>query len=436
MADVRLAQHDMTACLAAFTTELRTVTQALDPEDGWFAAFARRNGEELRAWLTGRELPPWDAVADLLQDLAGRHGTLAAEQMGRRVRAAHQTAVRTQDALPGSRELLTRRLAEIDRTERELHLRDRQLAAAEDVARRAGQEEDAERFAGLRLWARDDQERMLSRRAEIRARLDALGADPGEEAREAPAAVPAPAPAPAAGAARRRPRGARFAGLDEEAAPGAAPVITADPGTETAGAPPLRGSRFAGAVREERKPEPRFSLTPRDRQAALDLAERLRQLRADGMDGAAHVVLCEAASGPPEQLPVLVAEMERTGMISDLTTLLWEAAALPPDRLALAAEALAEAGRERDCGRLLRQGAARPAGEAGTIAAELWSAGHGKEAVTLLTALVRARTAEEAARAAAPAPDVVVPLLLDAARKVSPSHHYAVTSELRRAGVA
>lgn len=133
---------------------------------------------------------------------------------------------------------------------------------------------------------------------------------------------------------------------------------------------------------------------------------------------------------------MLVTELERTGMVSDLTTLLWEAATLPPGSLVLAAEALAEAGRERDCGQLLRQGAARPASEAGSIAAELWSAGHGKEAVTLLTALVQARTAEEAARAAANAPDVVVPLLLDAARKVSPSHHYAVTSELRRAGVA
>ncbi|WP_159037283.1 hypothetical protein [Streptomyces specialis] len=430
-----MAQHDMTARLAAFTTELRAVTHVLDPDDGWFAAFGRRNGEQLQAWLTGRELPPWDAVADLLQDLAGRQGPAAAQQMGQRLRDAYDATTRAEDALPGGRETLTRRLLELDRAQREVETRERQLAAAEETARRTGREFDAERFAALRLWARDDQGRLLSRRAETRARLDALGAGVPETS------SPAPAPAPVVKAVRR-PRGARFAGLDETAAPTAAPVpvpapvIPADPETETGGAPPLRGSRFAGAVRVEIRPEPRFSPTPEDHRAALDIAERLRQLRADGLNGAAHVVLCEAASGPPERLPALVAEMERTGMLSDLTTLLWEAATLPPGPLVSAAEALAEAGRERDCGQLLRQGAARPATEAGSIAAELWSAGHGKEAVTLLAALVQARTAEEAARAAATAPEVVVPLLLDAASKVSPSHHYAVTSELRRAGVA
>lgn len=299
MADVRLAQHDMTARLAAFTTELRTVTSGLDPEDGWFAAFARRNGEELQAWLTGRELPPWDAVADLLQDLATRHGPAVAEQMGWRVRAAYEAAARAHDARPGGREALTRRLVGLDRAEREVHMRERQLAAAHEVARHAGQDQDAERFAALLLWAKDDQERVLSRRAEMRARLDALG----EVVPETPEPVPAPAPAPVVKSVRR-PRGARFAGLDEAAAPNAAPVpvaapvIAAETEAETAGIPPLRGSRFAGAVHKEIIAERRFALTPEDHQAALEVAERLRQLRADGLNGAAHMVLCEAASGP------------------------------------------------------------------------------------------------------------------------------------------
>jgi hypothetical protein len=67
---------------------------------------------------------------------------------------------------------------------------------------------------------------------------------------------------------------------------------------------------------------------------------------------------------------------------------------------------------------------------------ELWSAGHANEAITLLSALVEARSAEEAATAASEMPEVVAPLLLDAAQRVSPRHHYAVSSELRRAGVA
>jgi hypothetical protein len=204
-------------------------------------------------------------------------------------------------------------------------------------------------------------------------------------------------------------------------------------------APVPSGSRFAGALREAGtgpKPRPAGGPTPEDREAAVDAAERLRRLRDDGRSGAAHVLLCEAAGGPAARLPVLLAELERTGMASDVSVLLWEAASLPPGALAAAAEALTAAGRARDCGQLLRQGAARPAPEAGAIAAELSTAGHPAEAVTLLAALVRARSAEEAARAATIAPDVVVPLLLDAARQVSPHHHFAVTSVLRRTGVA
>ncbi|WP_438948986.1 hypothetical protein, partial [Streptomyces harbinensis] len=70
------------------------------------------------------------------------------------------------------------------------------------------------------------------------------------------------------------------------------------------------------------------------------------------------------------------------------------------------------------------------------IAAELWHAGRAEEAVTLLTALVGARSAEEAAGAARPSPEVVGPLLLTAAQALSPRHHYAIDSELRRAGLA
>ncbi|MDT0344020.1 hypothetical protein [Streptomyces litchfieldiae] len=454
MADMPLAQHEpaqreMAARLAAFTAELRAVTSALDPEDGWYAAFARRSAEELGAWLAGRELPPWDVVADLLQDLAGSRGPAVAEQAGLRLRAGYEAAARAQDALPGSRESLTRRLGELDRTERACRLRERQLAAALDAARQAGQPGEADRLGTLRLWAQDDEERLLSRRAELRARLAQLGqratappasgtAQAGEPAaREAAAREAAP---PKARKPARKPRGARFAGLEEEAAPSAAPPAVPLPEPAAPEATPMpSGSRFAGALREapaKAGRKRRATPTEEDREVARQTARQLRQLRSEGQSGAAHILLCATAGGPPVQLPVVLAELERTGLASDMAMLLWEAASLPPGPLAAAAEALAAAGRERDCGQLLRQGAARPAREAGTIAAELHAAGHVSEAVTLLAALVQARTAEEAAAAATSAPDVVVPLLLDAARQVSPRHHYAVTSELRRAGVA
>ncbi|WP_052851139.1 hypothetical protein [Streptomyces avicenniae] len=469
MGDLPLARREYAVRLADFTAGLRAVTDVLDPSAGWFAAFGRRAAVDLGDWLEGRTLPPWDAVADLLQDLAVLRGPLESERAGRALRGLYEAAVRVEDAAPDGREALEERAAELDRAERRVRLRQRQLAVAEEEALRAGHAGDAERYAALRLWSQDDEERVVARRAEVRARLAALGGPAGSTATgtgfRPPLPLPAPADAPEPARKARRARGgARFAGVQPEPgaagaaptppppargaraipdpapAPAAAPVAPVQAtGDDTPAATPLPGgSRFAGALRESRAERKARAerLTAEERRAALAAAGQLHRLREDGHSGAAHVLLSEAAQGPAGRLPVLAAELERLGMASDVATLLWEAASLPPGPLAAAAEALAAAGREADCGRLLRQGAARPAPEAGSIAAELWSAGRAGEAVTLLSALVRARPAEEAARAAEGAPDVVVPLLLDAARSVSPHHHYAVNSELRRAGVA
>ncbi len=608
--DVPMADRELTASLASFTDELRTLASRLDPGQGWYAAFARRSRAELEDWLAGRELPPWDIIADLLQDLAVGHGLAAAERTGWRIRERYETAARAQDALPDGHTTLARRLGALDHAEREVRQRARLLAGAEDRAREVGDARETERMAALRLWAEDDEERIQTRRAELKARLaaarggatrdeerQAAAAAPATAAREqlrvreqvpagAPGGAPGPAtvaggpepataqaahadgatayataprprhpdetghgptapPAPpagvtgAAGVTAPRPRapmdderhpvadrgptmrppvpptppappaqgsvpgpripadgqpprasgppdapayeertapdmftprsgrpsprtpmdgagppsadrapdggrvrGARFAGLDEASAfRPAAPPPAPPAGTEgragrsSGGSRFAGGSRFGGGTRESRR-QREARLLEEEQRAVIDVTERLRRLRGEGQSGAAHIVLCEAASGPPSRLPLLAAELERAGMGADLATLLWEAASLPPGELAAAAEALATAGRDRDCEQLLRQGAARPAAEAGAIAAALSSAGHPNAAVSLLTALVRARTAEDAATAAADQPEVVAPLLLDAARRVSPSHHFAVTSELRRAGVA
>ncbi|MGP4111180.1 hypothetical protein ACTWP5_09720 [Streptomyces sp. 4N509B] len=487
MADVSTAGPDLAARTAAFVSELQVVTAGLDPSVGWYAAFARRHPEELHAWLDGRTLPPWDVLADLLQDYAVLHGLGAAERTGWRVRERYEAVTRARDALPGGPEALRRGLSAAEAVAREAQQRERLLAAAEGNADRAGQGQEATRLAALRLWAQDDRERAMARQAELRARLAACGAvarrgatppapAPTPQAAPTPHIAPAPQeasapPRPVAGEGppqavptaptapgggradgeatgtpvadttqkqrskpRRTPRGARFAGLEDEAAPvpaTAPPAATPLPEA----APPPGGSRFAGAVGRARDDDvARVSET--DQRAVSDTAASLRALRDRGQGGAAHAVLSEAAGGPAARLPLLVAELERAGMASDLATLLWELASLPPGPLATAARALAVAGRERECGQLLSQGAARPAPEAGSVAVELWSRGRGGEAVTLLSALVRARTAEEAALAATADPAVVVPLLLDAAWRVSPRHHYAVTSELRRAGVA
>ncbi|MEO3754378.1 hypothetical protein ABGB06_27610, partial [Streptomyces sp. B6B3] len=185
-----MADRELTASLTAFTAELRALTSRLDPGHGWYAAFARRSRAELDDWLGGRELPPWDIIADLLQDLAVGHGLAAAERTGWRIRDRYETAARTQDASPDGRATLARRLGALDHAEREVRQRARLLAGAEERAKEGGDAREAERMAALRLWAEDDEERILTRRAELKARLAAArgAAARNDEARAATAA--------------------------------------------------------------------------------------------------------------------------------------------------------------------------------------------------------------------------------------------------------
>ncbi|WP_316683859.1 hypothetical protein [Streptomyces spongiicola] len=203
--------------------------------------------------------------------------------------------------------------------------------------------------------------------------------------------------------------------------------------------PGLRATRACRSKYLQRWYLPEFSpvslTVPPEGRAALATVAALGLLRAEGRGGEAHVLLCEAASGPAARLPVLAAELHRSGLAADWPTLLWEVASLPPERLAEAAGALASAGREDDCGRLLRQGVSRPAGEIADAALALADAGGGREADALLAAFLRVRTPEEGALIAAADPRRLVPQLLSAARAVSPGSERDLVHALRVAGL-
>ncbi|GAA3886896.1 hypothetical protein [Streptomyces sedi] len=443
MPDVRTMEREWADSLAAFTSELRALVGVLDPATGWLAVFRRRNAAELTTWLAGGALPPWDAVADLLRDLTTRGGAAEAERPAARLRARYGDAVRARDALPGGREALAVLLAQLDRSARELDARLGALTSAEKTALATGRGGEARRLAALAAWARDDRERVDGRRSEAGARLAALRAahPPTEEgARETPTNEGARETSARRREkpARRQRGGARFAGIEtpRDEPPARAPDVT-PPATPTAVSPlppPPSGSRFAGALRDHR-PTLADRVTEDDLAAAASAVERLRALRADGRSGAAHGVLSEVVGGPAVRLPLLLDALERAGLEAEGATLLWEAGSLPPASLAAAAEALGLAGRDEDCGQLLRQGAARPAAEVGAVAVALRARGLEGEAVALLRAILRARTAEEVAQAAHPAPEALVPVLLTAAGEVSAHHRRAVASELRRAGI-
>ncbi|MBQ1097914.1 hypothetical protein KBY55_17930 [Streptomyces sp. b94] len=241
----------------------------------------------------------------------------------------------------------------------------------------------------------------------------------------------------------RRRGGARFAGaFDEDAVPASvAPDGVPSPLAAPAGARTPRGARFAGTAgnaqtAEQPAPPPEPPSSAADGAVAGRLVEALTRLRAEGRSGEAHALLAEAAHGPAARFPLLAARLEQAGLGADWTTLLWETASLPAESLVAAADALAVAGRGADGEMILRQGVARPAAEIGAAVLGLVAAGRHREGRALLDACVRARTPEEAARSAEPAPPVLVPLLLAAAHEVSDERHWDLVHALRVAGFA
>jgi hypothetical protein len=497
-----------------FANYLNGLLARLDQGGGWCAVFWQRDPDGMRACLEGREVPPWDVVEALLQDLATEYGPGAATAEAEQARALHGAALSAFDARPGGRDALGDRLDVMLREQR--YAAERQGQLGHSLAAATSQEQaDALRID--LAWARDDHERATVRCAELRSRMQQLdhrsaegraqairrgriggvfrieseygpgdagdteqrggrvpdmpqqrdagtaaeaagwredtvwgdgpdagsAAGPGRPAMDEyedtgtvdvpPAPVPVDEPAPKQ---RKRRRGsARFAGIvEEEDAPVVVPPA-AVPTLPTPAARTRRGARFAGAADEpETRPEPQAEPVDTGAREVVQTVETLVRLRAEGRSGEAHALLVEAAYWPAARFPRLAGELQRAGLGHDWATLLWEAASLPAERLVAAADALVEAGRGGDGEQILRQGVARPAEEIGAAVLGLVAEGRRREVRALLDAYVRVRTPEEAARSAAPGPQTLVPLLLEAARGVSEERHWDLVHALRVAG--
>ncbi|MFF5279553.1 hypothetical protein [Streptomyces sp. NPDC000133] len=454
--------HQLAGEVAKFAQYLRNLTALLDPGRGWYGVFCRRDPAGMRACLDGAEIPPWDVVESLLQDLAGERGAAFAARESVRAAALYSASAAAHDRRPGGRQALVERL--------ELMLREQAYAAqrvrAGGVADGA-QPPDPDALA----WAQDDHARASARCAELRKRLSAVTvpqgwfraeeefpADPagprvsgpriapglavGSERATARSSSSAPGRPQPTAPKRKKPRGARFAGLEVDDdtgvdAPLAAPVLPVPP---TNAAVP-RGARFGGAPTAAEadargRGAARTGPDPVVQRAATEAVDMLVRLRTEGRSGEAHGVLCEAAGWPADRLPLLAVELHRSGLAADWATLLWEVSSLPPVEMAAAAGALAAAGRTDDCGQLLRQGVARPAAEIADAVLALDRAGLEPEAQALMGAFVRVRTPEDAALIAAGDPRQLVPQLLAAARAVSPEREWDVVHALRVAGIA
>ncbi|MFH9727394.1 UL36 very large tegument protein [Streptomyces sp. NPDC017254] len=430
--------------VSTFTRWLVELAGLVPPGGGWYGVFAERDPEGLRACFDGTEILPWDIVESLLQDA----GETAGGPLALRGRTLYAAAAGAHDRRPGGAASLVERRDRMEHERRSAESRAHELldrlraAPAPDPAETARLEHDL-------AWTRDDHARAVARVVDLTARLAGLAAPRSRLPHGSPSDLPHGSPSdpphgpPAEPASRpaevkRRPRGARYAWLDGgdgEQGPVAAPV----PLSPTGGAAAPRGARFGGAA-----PSDRGSVTPalpeaesaETARAAANAVYALQRLRAQGRTGEAHALLCEALNGPPARLPALAGELHRAGLGADWSILLWEAASLAPGRLAAVAGVLADAGRAADCEQLLRQGVSRPVGELAGACAALRAEGHHREARSLLTAFVRVRAPEDAARLAAEDPRGLAPRLLEAARSVSAARERDLLHAFRVAGLA
>ncbi|MGW4751679.1 hypothetical protein [Streptomyces chartreusis] len=494
-----MSVDQLPARMREFVNYLDGLAARLDQGGGWCGVFWQRDPEGMRACLAGREVPPWDVVESLLQDLAGQYGPGGAGPETERARALHAAALAAYDARPGGRDAIGDRLDVMLREQRYAAERQAELSR---LLTSATSRDQAEAIQVDLAWARDDHERATARCAELRFRMTDLdrraasareraiqrdrfgeghadrgsaadpaewhsragapdGPGPGQERPAGPYAAenaarvpdepdtrhtsdPDTAHAPVPKQRKRRRGSARFAGMvEEEAAPVVVPP-TAEPVLPTLPAQPAattrrtpRGARFAGADDDGAAvtPEPQVQAAgPEDRREVAGSVQALVRLRREGRSGEAHVLLVEAAHWPAVRLPLLAAEMQRAGLGADWATLLWEAASLPAEGLVAAADALTAAGRAEDGEQILRQGVLRPAPEIGQAVLGLTGAGRRREVRALLDAYVRVRTPEEAARSVETDPRALVPLLLEAARGVSEECRWDLVHALRVAG--
>ncbi|WLW51189.1 hypothetical protein [Streptomyces sp. YU58] len=154
-----------------FANYLNGLLARLDQGGGWCGVFWQRDPDGMRACLDGAEIPPWDVVEALLQDLAAEHGQALAATEAERSRVLHADALLAHDARPGGRDALGDRFDVMLREQR--YAAERQAELGRLLASAATREEaDA-----LRLdlaWARDDHERATRRCAELRSRMAEL----------------------------------------------------------------------------------------------------------------------------------------------------------------------------------------------------------------------------------------------------------------------
>ncbi|WP_240436055.1 hypothetical protein [Streptomyces sp. CC0208] len=166
-----MAVDQLPGRMREFVAYLEGVLARLDQGAGWCAVFWQRDPDGMQACLDGREVPPWDVVESLLQDLAAAYGPEVAHAEADRARPLHAAAQAAHDARPGGRDALGDRF--------DVMLREQRYAAERqaELGRRLAGATTQEEADAIRLdlaWARDDHERAVRRCAELQSRMAEL----------------------------------------------------------------------------------------------------------------------------------------------------------------------------------------------------------------------------------------------------------------------
>ncbi|NEW76854.1 hypothetical protein G4H13_42640, partial [Streptomyces rapamycinicus] len=303
-----MASGQLPAEVEEFATYLRALTRRLDAGAGWCGVFALRDPDGLRACLDGLEVPPWDLVQSLLQDLSAQHGPGAAQEAASRAAILYRASVAAHDAGPGRREALRDRLNGMLRQRRNAAQRAADLRSALSTAEGPAARN---RLATELAWAHDDHQRATARTEELHARLAALpGVSRPALPPDAAVARPPGALASAAGPAwdgvgrAGHPQGAGFAVAYEgegggtavaATGPGAAPLghVAREPESVGPGGEPA-------AAGGDEPAQPSAASTVPAQQAPAPARPRPRGARFAGAGGeAAAVAPMPASPAPP-----------------------------------------------------------------------------------------------------------------------------------------
>lgn len=418
-----MSVDQLPARMREFVNYLDGLTARLDQGGGWCGVFWQRDPEGMRACLDGREVPPWDVVESLLQDLAGQYGPGGAGPETERARALHAAALAAYDARPGGRDAIGDRLDVMLREQRYAAERQAELSR---LLTSATSRDQAEAIRLDLAWARDDHERATARCAELRFRmtdLDRRAASARERATQrdrfgeghadrGSAADPAEwhsrAGAPdGPGPGHEQPAGPYAAENaarvpdEPDARHASAPVPPGDPDTDAAPVPKQRkrrrgSARFAGMVEEEAAPVvvpptagpvlPTLSAQP-----AATTRRTPRGARFAGADDGVAVTPEPQvqAAGPEDRREVAgtveaLVRLRREGRSGEAHVLLVEAAHWPAVRLPLLAAEMQRAGLGADWATLLWEAASLPAEGLVAAADTLTAAGRAEDGEQIL----------------------------------------------------